>query len=105
VTRPVSSPGRALPTGTVTFLFTDIEGSTRLLRALGERYAEVLDGHHRLVREAIAGGGGTEVGTEGDSFFAAFHALSRSRMSGISVSATKRPPNRPKCPRSSGPER
>jgi class 3 adenylate cyclase len=73
VTRPVSSPGQALPTGTVTFLFTDIEGSTRLLRALGERYAEVLDGHHRLVREAIAGGGGTEVGTEGDSFFAAFH--------------------------------
>ena len=61
-----------LPVGTITFLFTDIEGSTRLLRALGDRYAEVLDTHGRLMRQAIADHGGTEMGTEGDSFFAVF---------------------------------
>jgi predicted ATPase/class 3 adenylate cyclase len=61
-----------LPTGTVTFLFTDIEGSTRLLQELGDRYAAVLDEHAAIVRGAIADGGGVEVGTEGDSFFAAF---------------------------------
>ncbi len=43
----------SLPTGTVTFLFTDIEGSTRLLQQLGDRYAEVLATHHRLLRNAI----------------------------------------------------
>jgi predicted ATPase/class 3 adenylate cyclase len=63
---------RDLPIGTVTFLFTDIEGSTRLLRQLGDRYREVVDGHGRILRQAIARGGGSEVGTEGDSFFAVF---------------------------------
>jgi class 3 adenylate cyclase len=43
----------ALPTGTVTFLFTDIEGSTRLLQRLGDRYADVLATHHRLLRTVI----------------------------------------------------
>ncbi|MGH2445846.1 MAG: ATP-binding protein [Candidatus Limnocylindria bacterium] len=61
-----------LPTGTVTFLFTDIEGSTRLLQRLGPAYERLLADHHRIMREAIAAGGGAEVGTEGDSFFAAF---------------------------------
>jgi predicted ATPase/class 3 adenylate cyclase len=61
-----------LPTGTVTFLFTDIEGSTRLLQELGDRYAAVRDEHAAIVRHAIAGGGGAEVSTEGDSFFAVF---------------------------------
>jgi predicted ATPase/class 3 adenylate cyclase len=61
-----------LPTGTVTFLFTDIEGSTRLLQELGEAYRQVQDDHSRLLRGAIAAGGGTPVRTEGDSFFAAF---------------------------------
>jgi predicted ATPase/class 3 adenylate cyclase len=61
-----------LPTGTVTFLFTDIEGSTRLLEDLGARYAELRDRHAALVREAIEEGGGVEVSTEGDSFFVAF---------------------------------
>src|SRR4051794_14680683 len=61
-----------LPTGTVTFLFTDIEGSTRLLRLLGERYAEVLCRHDRLVRRACADHGGREVNTQGDGFFVAF---------------------------------
>ncbi|MGH2676418.1 MAG: adenylate/guanylate cyclase domain-containing protein, partial [Actinomycetota bacterium] len=61
-----------LPTGTVTFLFTDIEGSTLLLRELGDRYAEVLRDHGRMVRGALEREGGTEIGTEGDSFFAVF---------------------------------
>jgi predicted ATPase/class 3 adenylate cyclase len=61
-----------LPTGTVTFLFTDIEGSTRLLQQLGDRYPAVRDQHAAIVRQAIQAGGGTEVSTEGDSFFVAF---------------------------------
>jgi predicted ATPase/class 3 adenylate cyclase len=61
-----------LPTGTVTFLFTDIEGSTRLLQELGGRYTAVRDEHAAIIRGAIALGGGVEVGTEGDSFFMAF---------------------------------
>src|SRR5256885_8748622 len=63
---------RALPTGTVTFLFTDIEGSTRLLRALGDRYEQVLAEHQRLLRAAFAAHHGHEVDTQGDSFFVAF---------------------------------
>jgi class 3 adenylate cyclase len=61
-----------LPTGTVTFLFTDIEGSTRLLQELGDRYAVVRDDHAAIVRRATAEGGGVQVSTGGDSFFLAF---------------------------------
>jgi predicted ATPase/class 3 adenylate cyclase len=62
-----------LPTGTVTFLFTDIEGSTRLLHELGaERYAEALADHRRALRDAVAAHGGAEVDTQGDAFFVAF---------------------------------
>src|SRR5262245_14437599 len=61
-----------LPTGTLTFLFTDIEGSTKLLRRLGDGYREVIGRHHGILREAIARGDGSEVGTEGDAFFAVF---------------------------------
>ncbi len=64
---------RDLPTGTVTFLFTDIEGSTRLLHELGaERYEVALADHRRIVREAFTGHGGVEVDTQGDAFFVAF---------------------------------
>jgi len=64
-----------LPTGTVTFLFTDVEGSTRLLRELGaERYGDALAEHRRLIRDACAGNGGVEVDTQGDAFFIAFPA-------------------------------
>jgi class 3 adenylate cyclase/DNA-binding NarL/FixJ family response regulator len=62
----------ALPGGTVTFLFTDIEGSTRLLKQLGERYAEVLLGHQRILREAFEAATGQEVDTQGDAFFVVF---------------------------------
>ena len=61
-----------LPTGTVTFLFTDIEGSTRLLQSLGDRYRGLQADHAAILRGAIASGGGTEISTEGDSFFAVF---------------------------------
>ena len=61
-----------LPTGTVTFLFTDIEGSTRLLQELGEGYRAMQDAHSHIIRRAIAEEGGAIVRTEGDSFFAAF---------------------------------
>jgi YVTN family beta-propeller protein len=61
-----------LPQGTVTFLFTDIEGSTELLKRLGERYREVLDGHARILRDAATSHGGREVDNQGDSFFFAF---------------------------------
>src|SRR4029079_125581 len=64
---------RELPTGTVTFVFTDVEGSTRLLDELGaERYAEALAEHRRVLRRAFSEHGGVEVDTQGDSFFAAF---------------------------------
>ena len=62
----------ALPIGTVTFLFTDIEGSTQLLRDLGDGYASVWKQHQLIIREALAASGGGEVRTEGDSFFVAF---------------------------------
>jgi YVTN family beta-propeller protein len=61
-----------LPTGTVTFLFTDIEGSTQLLRRMGPRYAELLAEHQEIVRAAVAAHHGREVDTQGDSFFIAF---------------------------------
>src|SRR5205823_6636594 len=59
--------------GTVTFLFTDVEGSTRLLHELGaEAYAEALTEHRRVVRQAFASHGGVEVDTQGDAFFVVF---------------------------------
>ena len=61
-----------LPTGTVTFLFTDIERSTRLLSELGDEYADVLAEHHRRIRDAVGRHGGIEMGTQGDSFSVVF---------------------------------
>jgi class 3 adenylate cyclase len=61
-----------LPTGTVTFLFTDIEGSTRLLQRLGESSVTVLAEHHRILRKAVQEQGGCEIDNQGDSFFFAF---------------------------------
>ena len=64
---------RDLPTGTVTFLFTDIESSTKLLHELGtEYYADRLAEHRRVLRHALAGHGGVEVDTQGDAFFVVF---------------------------------
>src|ERR1700737_5523664 len=61
-----------LPTGTVTFFFSDIEGATRLIQRLGEGYPKVLLAHHTVLREALAANGGHELRTEGDSFFIVF---------------------------------
>ena len=63
---------RQLPTGTVTFVFTDIEGSTVLVRELGTAWGEVLRAHGEIVRGELEREGGAEIGTEGDSFFAVF---------------------------------
>ncbi len=63
-----------LPTGTLTFLFSDIEGSTRLVQALGAGYPAVLERHQVLLRAAFDKAGGVEVATEGDSFFVVFRS-------------------------------
>jgi predicted ATPase/class 3 adenylate cyclase len=70
---PPSKPAmRDLPSGTITFLFTDIEGSTRLLSELGGEYADALAEHRRVLRESTQRHGGVEVDTQGDAFFIAF---------------------------------
>ena len=62
-----------LPSGTVTFLFTDVEGSTKFLHELGaEGYANALAEHRRVIRQAYGAEGGVEVDTQGDAFFVAF---------------------------------
>jgi predicted ATPase/class 3 adenylate cyclase len=63
-----------LPTGTVTFLFTDIEGSTRMIQRLGDRYASLLEDHGDILRGAFRDAGGYPVSTEGDSFFVVFQS-------------------------------
>ena len=64
---------RDLPSGTVTFLFTDVEDSTKLLHELGPvEYANALAEHRRILREAFSAHGGVEVDTQGDAFFVAF---------------------------------
>src|SRR3954463_7375360 len=65
-----------LPTGVVTLLFTDVEGSTRLLHDLGDDYAEALHEHRRRLRAAFADHEGIEVDTQGDAFFVAFGGAS-----------------------------
>jgi class 3 adenylate cyclase len=62
----------ALPSGTVTFVFSDVEGSTALLKRLDERYADVIGEHRRIVREAFGVHDGVEIDAQGDSFFFAF---------------------------------
>ena len=61
-----------LPAGTVTFVFSDIEGSTALMKRLGERYTELIAEHRRIVRETFQRHGGVEIDTQGDAFFFAF---------------------------------
>ena len=69
---PTPEAPRQLPGGTVTLLFTDIEGSTSLLQELGNRYAEVLAEHRRVLREAFSLHGGIEIEAQGDAFFVVF---------------------------------
>ena len=72
---------KSVPAGTVTFLFTDIEGSTRLLQKFGDRYGELVAQHHRALRESAAASGGTEIDVQGDAFFFSF-PRARDRMAG-----------------------
>jgi predicted ATPase/class 3 adenylate cyclase len=70
--RFVVSAQHRLPHGQVTFLFTDIEGSTRLAQVLGEGYRAVLTEHRRLLHDALVARGGTPISTEGDALFVVF---------------------------------
>ncbi|GAA2129869.1 hypothetical protein GCM10009782_15320 [Glycomyces algeriensis] len=80
-----------LPSGDVTFMFTDIEGSTRLASGLGaERYRVVLHRHRALVREVLRAAGGTEIDTEGDSFFVAFHTAADACAAAIGIQTALR---------------
>jgi predicted ATPase/class 3 adenylate cyclase len=63
---------RNLPSGTVTFLFSDVEGSTRLLQELRDGYIDLLERHNRIFRDVLREHGGIEIATEGDSFFVVF---------------------------------
>ena len=74
-----------LPGGAVTFLFTDIEGSTRLVKALRERYGQALAEHRRLVRAAVAGQEGREVDTQGDAFFVAFASAKQAVLCALEI--------------------
>ncbi len=77
----------ALPDGTVTFLFTDIEGSTRLLQELGDAYGEVVSQHRRIMRDSMTAQGGNEIDTQGDAFFFSF---SRARDAAAAAVAAQR---------------
>jgi predicted ATPase/class 3 adenylate cyclase len=86
-----------LPSGTVTLLFTDVEGSTRLLRELGDAYAEAVAEHRRLLREAVALHGGVEVDAVGDGFLAAFARASDAvRAAALATGALAGGPLRPR---------
>jgi class 3 adenylate cyclase/DNA-binding SARP family transcriptional activator len=76
---------KSLPKGTVTLLFADIEGSTRLLGSLGKKYATLLSEMRHIVRECFNNWNGVEVGTEGDSFFAVFPRAVDSVNSAVSI--------------------
>jgi class 3 adenylate cyclase len=74
-----------LPSGTVTFLFTDIEGSTRMLHELRDRYEDVLETHARIMRAAFEEHHGNEIDTQGDSFFAAFRTAKDALAAAVSA--------------------
>src|ERR1051326_4727579 len=80
--RQMTAP-RELPTGTLTFLFTDIEGSTQLINALGEQFRAAIEEHHRILRAAIAKHEGQQARLEGDSFFVVFTSAARGVAAGI----------------------
>jgi class 3 adenylate cyclase len=72
IARNLTMTAMTLPAGTVTCVFTDIEGSTALVKRLGDRYGDVLRAHRRIVRDTFSPSGGVEIDTQGDSFFFAF---------------------------------
>ena len=80
-------PASELQAGTVTFVFTDIEGATRLVKHLRERYGDVLGEHRRIVRETFSRHGGEEVDTQGDAFF---YVFPRARSAAEAAAETQR---------------
>jgi class 3 adenylate cyclase len=74
-----------LPSGTVTFVFTDIEGSTELLKRLGDGYADVLTRHRRIVREVFAARDGVEMDRQGDAFFFVFRRAKDAAAAAVDV--------------------
>ncbi len=72
-----------LPTGTLTLLFSDIEGSTSLFNGLGSRWGEALFAQRRILRAAFEAHGGREMGTEGDSFFVVFTSAQEALLAAI----------------------
>jgi class 3 adenylate cyclase len=87
---------RDLPSGTVTFLFTDVEGSTKLLHSLGaEVYAKALAEHRRVIREACASEKGVEVDTQGDAFFFAFPRASSALAAASAFTGPSQPARSP----------
>ena len=89
-----------IPTGAVTFLFTDIEGSTRLVKQLRERYAEVLADHRSLLRAAFVAHRGYEVDTQGDSFFVAFASARDALLAAVDGQKASSPTTGPMASRS-----
>jgi len=79
------SLSRNLPAGTVTFLFTDIEGSTELLKRLRDQYVALLTSHHLILREAFERWHGYEVGVEGDSFFVSFQRATNALNAAVEI--------------------
>ncbi|SDE39445.1 adenylate/guanylate cyclase domain-containing protein [Glycomyces harbinensis] len=101
-----SEPSRLLPAGDVTFMFTDIEGSTRLASGLGaERYRVVLHRHRALVREVLRAAGGVEIDTEGDSFFVAFHDAADACAAAVAIQTALRAADWPDMGQGAGPLR
>jgi predicted ATPase/class 3 adenylate cyclase len=84
-----------LPSGTITFLFTDIEGSTRLLQELGDRYGNAQENHAAITRRALAETGGVEIRTEGDSFFVVFPSAPEALRAAVTVQRELAAPGRP----------
>jgi predicted ATPase/class 3 adenylate cyclase len=90
-TGPDPHATRRLPSGTVTFLFTDIQGSTRMLRDLGDaRYADVLATHRRHIESAVERHGGLVFGTEGDAVFCVFESASRAARAAVEAQTALR---------------
>ena len=81
-------PSTDLPEGTVTFLFTDIEGSTELLKKLGDQYADLLEEQRRIVREVFLRWEGQEVDTQGDSFFVSFPRATQAVSAAVEIQKT-----------------
>ena len=91
IARDASCRMPKLPAGTVTFLFTDVEGSTRLLGEHGDAYADLLAEHRRLLRDAFTAHDGVEVDTQGDAFFVAFARASDAAAAAADGPASARP--------------